>query len=63
VREGCVGHGLYVLDALARGSLCLEGASVLDRERGTVGDQLEQLDLVGPENPSRERADMEDAAC
>ena len=60
--QGGVGHGLHVLDPLARGALGLEEARVLDRERGTVGHELQQLDLVLVEGAVMERADVEDPA-
>ncbi len=61
VGERRVGHGLHILDPLAGEVLRLERARVLDRERGAVGDELEQLDLVVLEIPRDERADVEDA--
>src|SRR5581483_1888771 len=60
-RQGGVGHDLDVLDPLAGGALRLEEARVVDRERRAVGDELQQLDLVLPELPRLERADVEDA--
>ena len=62
VGERGVGHGLHVLDPHARGALGLEEARMLDRERGTVGHELQQLDLVLVEGAEVERADVEDAA-
>ena len=62
MRESRVGHRLDVLDPLARGALGLEEARVLDRERGPVGHELEQLDLVLAEGARNERADVEHAA-
>ena len=46
MRERRVGDGLDVLDALARRALGLEEPRVLDRERGPVAHELQQLDLV-----------------
>ena len=60
--ERRVGHRLHVLDPLARGALGLEEARVLDRERGPVGHELQQLDLVVLEGAGHERADVQDAA-
>ena len=60
--ERGVRHGLHVLDPHARGSLGLEEARVLDRERGAVGHELQQLDLVLVEGAVAERADVEHAA-
>ena len=57
-----VGHRLDVLDPLARGALGLEEARMLDRERGPVGHELEQLDLVLLEVAQMERADVENTA-
>ena len=63
VRERRVGDRLDVLDPLAGGALGLEEARVVDRERGAVGDELEQLDLVRRELAYDERADVEHAAA
>ena len=49
VRERGVRDRLDVLEPLARAPLGLEQARVLDRERGAVGRELEQLDLVARE--------------
>ena len=46
VGERGVGHRLHVLDPHARGALGLEQPRVLDRERGAVGHELQQLHLV-----------------
>ena len=62
MRERGVGHRLDVLDPLARGALGLEEARMLDRERGPVGHELEQLDLVLLEVAQMKRADVENTA-
>ena len=62
VGQSRVGHRLDVLDPLARGALGLEEARMLDRERGPVGHELEQLDLVLLEVAQMKRADVENAS-
>ena len=59
VGERGVGDGLDVLEPLARPSLGLEGAGVVDRQGGAVGGELQQLDFVVREFPMVERADVQ----
>ena len=61
--ERSIGDGLDVLEPLARPSLGLEGAGVVDRQGGAVGGELQELDLVFRECPIVKRADVQHADC
>jgi hypothetical protein len=61
VAEGSVGHDLKLLEPNPGLSLRREQASVCNRDRGPVCDELEELDVFGREGPRAERADVEDA--
>lgn len=61
VRERRVRHRLQLLEAPARRALGLEEPRVVDRERGAIGCEFEQLDVAAAEDARHERPDVDDA--
>ncbi len=61
VGERGVGDALQRLQARAGAALLLEQVRVVDRQRGAIGDELEQLAVAGRELARGQAADVEDA--
>ena len=61
MRECGVGYGLEVLEPPARRVLGLVRAGVVDRDRGAVAGELQQVDVVDGELARHERANVQHA--